>query len=227
MADSTDCSPLISPTESEAGDERPRLRRARTASSLSLRETQSKSSPSVYLTVRTGAHSVFGAFSPTPSAHSALELFVSPRKRRSAVPPLPQRALTIPSISRTAPFNADRASPLSPASSPWLDFDTGYAAPRPPPSSTPVHAADPGTAPALASLERRSRLCANRVQCATCRTPGTNFPACPRCGAAWCSRACRIPNGVRHVCPAAPVPSPKRAHSRPPTGISLPPIAAP
>ncbi|KAF7346305.1 hypothetical protein MSAN_01857900 [Mycena sanguinolenta] len=221
--DSPSYSPLNSPAESVDGDdERPRLRRVRTASSPSLRDLslREKSSASVYLTVRTGAHSVFGAFSPTPSAHSALEFFVSPRKRRPVVPPvppLPQRALTIPSISRTAPFNADRATPVSPSSAPLLDFDTGYATPRPPPrsSSTPLHA-DVGTPPALASLERRSRLSSTRMQCATCRAPGANFPTCPRCGAAWCSRACRIPNGVRHVCPAVPVPSPKRSHSRPP-----------
>ncbi|KAJ7175829.1 hypothetical protein C8R46DRAFT_1214290 [Mycena filopes] len=102
-----------------------------------------------------------------------------------------------------------------------LDFDRGYATPRPIPPPSP--APQSGTAPALASLERRSRFCAKRVFCATCRAPGSNFPACARCGAAWCSRACRLPNGARHVCPSAAsgadAPAPL---SR--TGISSPPV---
>ncbi|KAJ7250896.1 hypothetical protein B0H12DRAFT_658995 [Mycena haematopus] len=205
-------SPLQSPATE---NERPRLRRARTSSSLSGCDL-GKRSASVYLTVRS-AHSVFGAFSPTPDAHAALAVLVAPRRTKK-FPPLPTRALTIPSISRTAaPFSA---VPVSPSSAPLLDFDTGYATPRPTASPPPPQDA---TAPALASLERRSRLCATRTECATCGVPGTNFPACGRCGAVWCSRACRLPNGVRHVCN----PSPSSKQPRPGTGISTPPVPLP
>ncbi|KAJ7675884.1 hypothetical protein DFH06DRAFT_1292097 [Mycena polygramma] len=212
MFESTEASPLNSPADSVVA--LPRLRR--TASLASVFSSSSKitldmptkTSPSIYLTVR--SHSAFGAFSPTPDAQSALQFFATPPRRQPRRPalamPVPERAQTVPSISRTASSFADRAPP-SPASAPLLDFDTDYARPR-------KGAHDP-TSPALASLERRSRFCANRVVCATCLVPGTNFPACPRCGAAWCSRACRLPNGVRHVCPAA-------GRSR--TAISTPPV---
>ncbi|KAJ7935618.1 hypothetical protein B0H13DRAFT_1948894, partial [Mycena leptocephala] len=205
----------------------PRLRRCRTSSSLVSSSSKitldlpTKTDPaSVYLTVRKGTNSVSGAFSPTGDAHAALQFFVTPvrRRRPTVVPPLPERALTIPSISRTASSSfADRVPP-SPDSAPLLDFDTDYATPRPVNSL----ARDP-TPPTLASLERRSRLCSNRVLCATCRTPGTNFPVCARCGVAWCSRACRLPNGVRHVCLAA---SPAQySRARMGTGISSSPVA--
>ncbi|KAJ6584949.1 hypothetical protein B0H19DRAFT_1059270 [Mycena capillaripes] len=230
MFESTEASPLNSPADSLAAlpdDERPRLRRCRTSSSLasSLFSSSSKITldlptktvPSIYLTVR--SNSAFGAFSPTPDAHAALRFFATPtrKQRPTLIMPVPERAHTIPSISRTAPSISDRAPP-SPASAPLLDFDTDYAKRKAPHDSTP---------PSLASLERRSRLCANRVFCATCRTSGTSFPACPRCGAAWCSRACRLPNGVRHACRAAsPAASPApRARSRSRTGISSPPVA--
>ncbi|KAF7365241.1 hypothetical protein MVEN_00395900 [Mycena venus] len=213
MYESAEASPLNSPADSLVAlpDDRPRLRRCRTSSSLSVfsacsskitLDLPTKTDPSVYLTVRTGTHSAFGAFSPTPDAHSSLQFFATPvrRKRPTVVPPVPERSHTIPSISRTAPSLADRVPP-SPSSAPLLDFDTDYATPcRVLGSPAPIH--DP-TPPTLASVERRSRLCSNRMLCATCRTSGTNFPACARCGAAWCSRACRLPNGVRHVCPAA------------------------
>ncbi|KAJ7366837.1 hypothetical protein DFH08DRAFT_1004424 [Mycena albidolilacea] len=232
MLQSTEPSPLSSPPTSLAGLPYDRLRRSRTASSLSLSSASSsrftldmpmKSDPSVYLTIRSGLTSTVGAFSPTPDAQTALEFFITPvRKRRpTVVPPTPQRALTIPSICRTAPALADRVPP-SPSSAPLLDFDTDYATPRRA-STSPIRDATP---PALASLERRSRLCSPRVVCATCRTPGTNFPACPRCSAAWCSRACRLPNGARHVCSAAATPKPSPSPSRPGTGISKSPLAS-
>ncbi|KAJ7863146.1 hypothetical protein B0H14DRAFT_3863011 [Mycena olivaceomarginata] len=209
MLQSTEPSPLSSPPTYLAGLPYDRLRRSRTASSLSLSSASSsrftldmpmKSDPSVYLTIRSGPNSTVGAFSPTPDAQTALDA-------RSPFPP--SAALHPP--SQTAP-------PPSPSSAPLLDFDTDYATPR---STSPIRDATP---PALASLERRSRLCSARVVCATCRTPGTNFPACPRCSAAWCSRACRLPNGARHVCRAAATPKP--SPSRPGTGISKSPLAA-
>ncbi|KAJ6559216.1 hypothetical protein DFH09DRAFT_1162250 [Mycena vulgaris] len=228
MFESTPTSPLNSPADSLSTlpdtDPRPgtrTVRRRRTCSSLfsssskSTLDMPTKADPSIYLTVRSGNHTAGGAFSPTPSAAAALQFFTATAHpaRRPPMPsawttPVPVRGHTIPSISRTASsFDVGHLS-SSPDSSSLLDFDRDCAPKRFPVDSTP---------PALASLEKRSRLCTKRVFCATCRTPGTNFPACARCGSAWCSRACRLPGGVRHVCTAAPNP-PSR------TGISTPPV---
>ncbi|KAJ7670228.1 hypothetical protein B0H17DRAFT_1209454 [Mycena rosella] len=236
MFESTPASPLHSPAESLAqlpDDPRARtLRRQRTCSSLVSSSSKitldlpTKADPSLYLTVRSGKHTAVGAFSPTPDASASLQFFgPQPRSRRTLPPsawstrtsaPPPLRALSIPSISRTAPSSGSSISdlapsPISPAAASLLDFDRAYA-PR-----AKRHATSDGTPAALAALERRSRLCTSRVFCATCRTPGTNFPACARCGNAWCSRACRLPNGARHVCP-----QPAQGLSR--TGISCSPV---
>ncbi|KAJ7459839.1 hypothetical protein FB451DRAFT_1563542 [Mycena latifolia] len=238
MFESTPTSPLNSPADSLAqlpDDVHTRtLRRRRTCSSLVSSSSKitldlpTKADPSVYLTVRSGRHTAVGAFSPTADATASLQFFTSKAKspppsawttpRRSATAPA-CTTLSIPSISRTASsFGASdlAPSPTSPAAASLLDFDRNCAPKR-------TMSAD-STPPALASLERRSRLCANRVFCATCRTPGTNFPACARCGSAWCSRACRLPGGKRHVClpqaTAAPAPVSR-------TGISSPPVPVP
>ncbi|KAK7048339.1 hypothetical protein R3P38DRAFT_2868754 [Favolaschia claudopus] len=225
---SSENSPLNSPAEIIAvlhDDEEPRpLRRSTTSSSLfsaysscsrlSL-DLPQKTDPSVYLTLRSGTNSAVGAFSPTPAAHDALQLFLTPQRKRrrrpataSPVTPLPERALTIPSISRAPPPISDRAPP-SPSSAPLLDFHP--LAPTPPQTT-------------LASVERRSRL-TFQIKCATCRAPGTNFPACPRCGVAWCSRQCRIA-GKQHACRAELLGN-ERRQCRTGTGISQPPIVLP
>ncbi|KIY45597.1 hypothetical protein FISHEDRAFT_61000 [Fistulina hepatica ATCC 64428] len=54
--------------------------------------------------------------------------------------------------------------------------------------------------PILAKLERKSRLCAQSLRCATCGRRGAGFPKCPRCGDSWCSRECRLFGGKRHAC---------------------------
>ncbi|KAJ7134600.1 hypothetical protein C8R44DRAFT_870219 [Mycena epipterygia] len=229
-------SPLDSPPESlheshirTMHDARTRtVRRQKTCESFSSSSSKitldlpTKAGPSVYLTVRTGKYTAFGAFSPTPSAEASLQFFTPQKTRRPSMPsawstpvPVPARAHTIPSICRTASasFASDLAppSPSSAAAASLLDFDRDCTPRRP--RTAPVDA----TPPSLASLEKRSRICTPRVLCATCHTPGTNYPACARCGAAWCSRACRLPGGMRHVCPPAP---------RAGTGISSPPVPA-
>ncbi|KAJ7505344.1 hypothetical protein B0H11DRAFT_1978172 [Mycena galericulata] len=218
MFESTPTSPLNSPADSlvplpDDRLSRRTLRRCRTSSSLFSNSSSSskitlalptKADPSVYLTVRTGVNPPFGAFSPTPSAAASLQFFATPR-RRPPMPsawsaPAPERTPSIPSISRTASsFSIDELprSPQSSAAASLLDFERGYAPTLKQP--IPDKYSDP-TPPALASVEKRSRLCTKRMLCATCRTPGTNFPICARCGDAWCSRACRLPSGVRHVC---------------------------
>ncbi|KAJ7069812.1 hypothetical protein C8F01DRAFT_1114151 [Mycena amicta] len=211
---SSPASPLHSPADSISllsdDSARPRLRRCRTSSSLFSTASKvtlalpTKTDPSLFVTLRTGNHGAFTT--PTTDAHSALQLFTTPfrRPRRSlATPPLPLRIpQSIPSISRTA----------SSIGSPILlgEFDHGYALPQ----------------TTLASLERSSRLCSPEVHCATCGVLGSNFPSCARCGQAWCSRACRLPGGMRHPCakpagiPASP--NPILSLSNPPIQIPVP-----
>nr|GAT60327.1 predicted protein [Mycena chlorophos] len=217
MFDSMPASPLYSPAESVLEDTgRPRLRRCRTSSSLFSAAGKvtlalpTKADPTLFVTLRTGNH---GSFTPTADAHASLELFVTPsrmtRKKHPLppVPPLPLR-LDVPSISRTA---SSTGSPVV-----FGEFDRAF--PRPPPPPTPVpdsasSSAEPtpsSTPPSLASVERRSRLCSTQVNCATCGVQGHNFPSCARCRQSWCSRACRLPGGIRHVCssrPATAIPS--------------------
>ncbi|KAJ7780629.1 hypothetical protein DFH07DRAFT_792976 [Mycena maculata] len=230
MFESTPTSTLNSPADSlvQLPDRVPRrtLRRC-TSSSLFSESSKitlnlpTKAEPSVYLTVRTSVNP-FGSFSPTPPATASLQFFATPSRPPSAwSTPAPKRTRSIPSISRTASsFSIDELarSPISPVTASLLDFEHDYApASKHQPIPLPDRPRD-ATAPALASLEKRSRL-TKRVHCATCRTPGTNFPACARCGDAWCSRVCRLPNGVRHVCSVtAPL-------SR--TGISRTPLVSP
>lgn len=74
----------------------------------------------------------------------------------------------------------------------------------------PVAAAAPApTPPTLATVEQASRLMRDQAHCATCAVVGVDFPRCPRCAEAWCSRACRVArmdalaDGRRkHVCKA-------------------------
>ncbi|KAJ7644113.1 hypothetical protein FB45DRAFT_288606 [Roridomyces roridus] len=200
-------SPLYSPAESVLElprDHAPTLRRCRTSSSLrvsgpsSSKITLVKAEPTLYLTVRHPPGP--GAFTPTPSAAAALQ-FLTPRSGRRQRPPLstsfsappsPERertALSIPSISRAAPIDD---LPRTPTSRALLDFEH-------PVLQRSLRARD-STPATLASVERLSRLCSNHMSCATCQTTGTNFPTCARCNQAWCSRACRLPNGRRHVC---------------------------
>jgi hypothetical protein len=46
----------------------------------------------------------------------------------------------------------------------------------------------------------------DRARCATCNVVGVDFPRCPRCTEAWCSRDCRtarmedIDGKMKHVC---------------------------
>ncbi|KAI0754955.1 hypothetical protein C8Q80DRAFT_1266486 [Daedaleopsis nitida] len=56
--------------------------------------------------------------------------------------------------------------------------------------------------PALEELERTSPYHVPS-ECSQCRTKGSNFPSCRKCGVQWCSRNCRVgKNGaVAHVCP--------------------------
>ncbi|KAF8955287.1 hypothetical protein BDZ97DRAFT_303206 [Flammula alnicola] len=152
-------------------------------------------------------HEAYGAFIPVRSATSTLKDFasyVSPPITRNASR---RRRVTfsdkcsyssswddqeessssqIPYITRTTPSSPIcPPSPMSTVSS--LSTSSRNA------STHDLH-------PILASLERKSRLCSQIVQCTTCRKTGSDFPRCPRCGDMWCSRPCRLVGGKRHAC---------------------------
>ncbi|KAF8319116.1 hypothetical protein DL93DRAFT_2164797 [Clavulina sp. PMI_390] len=75
---------------------------------------------------------------------------------------------------------------------------------QPPSEVTP--GAMPALHPALAAVERSSRLLKSTVACAVCGDVGKDFPRCGKCGEAWCSRECRMKSLAgkkRHVCGGA------------------------
>ncbi|CEL58510.1 hypothetical protein RSOLAG1IB_08601 [Rhizoctonia solani AG-1 IB] len=55
--------------------------------------------------------------------------------------------------------------------------------------------------PVLAALERGSKL-KSKSLCLNCGKKGDNYPCCPRCSEAWCSRECRVEanQGGKHIC---------------------------
>ncbi|PBK74738.1 hypothetical protein ARMSODRAFT_489430 [Armillaria solidipes] len=182
--------------------------RKRTISTLSRASikvaVQPKVEPSVAATVRTGTH---GAFTPTPSASSSLHQFAATSKttgflRRRARPPLAWRdtwsepsspiSPSIPSISRTSSYISDSSSQDSAST-----IHTPLETTSDPQAHVRLHSE---LNPILASLERKSKLCTNKVRCATCGKPGSDYPRCGKCGEMWCSRDCRLQGRKRHVC---------------------------
>ncbi|KAL0961052.1 hypothetical protein HGRIS_006041 [Hohenbuehelia grisea] len=189
--------------------------------SISVSFIVPKARPTLTLTnLSSATHDAMGAFTPTSPASASLRLFVSSSdKGASLFPPLPKRrryakhrpALScdvpstskpesvffdpssIPSISRGLSEPSTPSSLLAPSPNSMLFEEVTT---QPPSTKQPKH----GLNPILASLEQKSRLCSRKMCCATCNKPGTNFPKCGRCGQAWCSRECRLPSGVKHVC---------------------------
>ncbi|KAF5382760.1 hypothetical protein D9615_002929 [Tricholomella constricta] len=195
---------------------RPRYRK-RTVSLTSLSSVQSritldlpKAQPALS-TTHTRAHSAYGSFIPTPSAHTNLDHLT-----RSFNLPLSTR---LPRLSRTpSRWVEEDDSPLSSGtSSPTIPSFSRTASPPPilspslASSSTTLHTlaeSSPGHIrkqsneldPILAKLERRSKLLTKKVYCGTCNKAGSDYPKCGRCDAMWCSRECRMFGGKRHVC---------------------------
>ena len=157
-----------------------------------------------------GHTNVYGSFTTTIPAtlwlrnHLSLHIPVSGEQRHRCgydTPPdsplsffqsLPGSSRRSPSISRTLLTDFDwggpsmgplTSPPSSPLSSPLTDNDDGAAK---------LH-------PVLRAVERGSKLSCKTV-CSTCMIAGTNFPRCPRCDEMWCSRACRLQGGKKHVC---------------------------
>jgi len=183
--------------------------RRRTESIMSTSSTQSakhpfpmaKSTASIVATSRPGKHDAMGSFTPTGSATTTLRYLAGPKHRRRQLQPLwldtysdspspsgPPSPI-IPSITRTA----STSYVISPPSSPHAPIDL------PAPSRHQRSSTD-GMHPILASLERKSKLCVKKAQCATCKKIGADFPRCGKCSLMWCSRECRLVGGKRHVC---------------------------
>jgi len=96
-----------------------------------------------------------------------------------------------PSISRTlTDFDCSPPS-ASPAQS-----NPSTSPPSPLISNVPII---PQLHPVLEAIEKRSMLSCKTV-CSACKKTGANFPRCPRCGEMWCSRACRLQGGKKHIC---------------------------
>ncbi|KAF9046720.1 hypothetical protein BJ165DRAFT_1188848 [Panaeolus papilionaceus] len=121
------------------------------------------------------------------------------RKRVTFVDPLsrPQRwqedednepPVRVPFITRTLPSSP--ACPPSPISSTSSIIDVHQPGPIP-----DLH-------PILARLEKKSKFCTQKSQCATCHKTGSDYPRCGKCNQMWCSRQCRLVGGKRHVCPS-------------------------
>ncbi|KAL7423992.1 CTP synthase ura7 [Cryptotrichosporon argae] len=104
---------------------------------------------------------------------------------------------------------ATRVAALSPPPPPAMLRPKSSAAlrrtvPVPEPPADP-HAIAP-IDPALAAAELASALTRHGA-CGVCGAQGVNLPSCPKCGLAFCSRACRVGetragNGKRHICGA-------------------------
>ncbi|PPR01744.1 hypothetical protein CVT24_001565 [Panaeolus cyanescens] len=160
---------------------------------------------------RADSREAYGSFVPVRSATASLKGFASlsslptthakpKRKRVTFVDPLssPQKwpqddndneaPLQVPFITRTlSPPPVCPPSPISSTSS-MINADQ----PDPNPDLHPI----------LARLEKKSKLCMQKSQCATCHKTGSDFPRCGKCNQMWCSRQCRLVGGKRHVCSA-------------------------
>ncbi|KAF9468535.1 hypothetical protein BDZ94DRAFT_1245605 [Collybia nuda] len=199
---------------------RPRHRK-RTVSLTSNLSTQSqfildfvKNEPTAVATIQTLPREAYGSFIPTAPARNSLQYvskltvlsstrppglsFHSYRKRSEFVwiedcdSPLSSGlpSPTIPSISRTASSSSipsqNHNDLVSPVMLPRIH------------ESIAGHTSDIN--PILAKLEKKSRLLNQKVYCATCNKPGSDYPKCGRCNDMWCSRECRMYGGKRHVC---------------------------
>ncbi|KAH7915488.1 hypothetical protein BJ138DRAFT_1141876 [Hygrophoropsis aurantiaca] len=159
-----------------------------------------------------GHHNAYGSFTTTPSASYWLHTYLNipdNSKRRGK-----QREVGWPSnYDFYTPDSPD--SPLSPSSplrSPSIsrtashddyfeDASTGLSSVPPSPLPPPFHE-DLGLAklhPILEAVEGASKL-SSQTACVTCLKVGKDFPRCPRCSDMWCSRACRLDGGKKHVC---------------------------
>ncbi|KAF9483437.1 hypothetical protein BDN70DRAFT_990310 [Pholiota conissans] len=198
----------------------PRPSRTRTSSLLSVSSgislrsvfEISKSRSTSGISLLPLKHEAYGSFIPARSATSTLQDFasyVSPpitrtMKRR-------RRVTFDDKCSHTSSWRDDNDSSSSTSSTVPYITRTPYSSLFSPPSPastssslspplSPLPSPTEELHPILATLEKKSRFCTQRVQCSTCRKEGSDFPRCPKCGDMWCSRPCRLVNGKRHTC---------------------------
>lgn len=186
-----------------------------------------KAKPTPAVTSSAAEHRSLGAFSPTNSAEHHLRSITEGTHPDSAAVHYRRKARILPqtwaapqvahtmalwSRRRRQPIPSISRSPSPSLSSPTSSLLSSHLAPPPSPvftrrSSGPGHPTHAQLArpvqidPLLAALENASRLRA-RVVCFACGKFGSDFPRCPRCEAAWCSRPCRMVGnkGGKHVC---------------------------
>jgi hypothetical protein len=185
-----------------------------------------KTPPTSVLTVRPGPSDAIGSFTTTSSASAFLQKLafsnavlrpthrhVQHRRQKSCPAPVWTHDDISPSRSPSAPtspisMDSPQLSPpsISRTSSSFSPSDNESAATSQTALSDSLSLGEKKQAtefnkinPILASLERKSRLC-SRTICVTCSKTGLDFPKCAKCGDMWCSRACRLKGGKRHVC---------------------------
>jgi len=180
-----------------------RRTRTRTSSLLSVSSTVSlgsifeiaKAQPTSGVSQQPERHEAYGSFIPLRSATPTLQTFIPYRASTTFHAPKKRRRVTFD--DRISVLSAEFWEPAEEHSSPKAPYITRTAPPMKSSSANDLH-------PILAQLERKSRLCTQKVQCSTCKKTGCDFPYCPRCGDMWCSRPCRLVGGKRHICSKGP-----------------------
>lgn len=136
---------------------------------------------------------------PEKPPHDAQHVFSLAYDHSTRSPRSPSRQIRTPAsaglpvITRTS----------SPSSSPSVSSSPGTSTPSSSASSINLERKSSSSSelhPVLAKLERTSKLCGQKMACATCHTPGRDYPQCGKCKKMWCSRECRIVGGKRHIC---------------------------
>ncbi|KAF9013518.1 hypothetical protein BDQ17DRAFT_1343584 [Cyathus striatus] len=199
----------------------PTHRRARTCSIISTTSSSSFKSilefPSTSTTVSglPAKHDACGSFVPNASATASLRFVTSfqyQSYRQPSVAHRGRRSIPLPAKQSSSTSSSDDEGDVSVVTRPVIPSisrtQIPYAQPYPVSTTTSSSAyslrpdLEPRTDlhPVLASLERKSKLCARRVHCSTCKKPGTDYPRCAKCGEMWCSRECRLHGGKRHMC---------------------------
>lgn len=187
---------------------RPRTR-TRTSSLLSVSSTVSlgsifeiaKAQSTSGVSQQPERHEAYGSFVPLRSATPTLRTFVSyPASPIFRVPKKRRRVTFDDRILVFSPEFWEPAEEQAPPQIPYITHTTPSSqlgSPTTSPSVNELH-------PILARMERKSKLCAQIVQCSTCKKPGRDFSRCPRCSDIWCSRPCRLVGGKRHTCSNGP-----------------------
>jgi hypothetical protein len=181
---------------------------SRPQSRLSMSSTQSRTSVlsmishSTPSTLATKPKEAYGSFTITRSAVKSLRDTSSfPPSRSSSRPRVTLQTNLIGVDHDSSPESPLESTPsITRTSSP--DLDTAFPPTFLPPYLTARRRSRTTNDlnPILAGLEKRSKFCTSRMSCSTCLKPGNDYPKCPRCSEAWCSRECRLRGGKRHEC---------------------------